>query len=287
MELRGSRLKIIISMLIWGTVGIFVRWIELSSIEIALFRAVIGFVFLTVLGFALKEKWNRDILKRNLRVLILSGIALGISWIFLFESYKNTTISNAIISYYMAPVFIVILCGVLLKEKITLKKVISIIGAMIGLFLILGNEGDMYITGYNHIKGILYGLAAAVFYATVVILNKFIKDLSGFKMTIVQLLVSILVILPVTLITGPLEVHTIGLKSLILLMILGILHTGIAYLLYFSSIKEVEGQSIAVLSYIDPIFAIITSALLLGEGMTGIQIFGGILILGFALLSEL
>lgn len=281
-----NRFKIIVAMLIWSTLGVFVKGIELSSLEIALFRAIIGSIFLILLGFITKQEFNREVLKKNLSILIFSGVALGINWILLFESYKNTTISNATLSYYMAPIIIVILCAVILKEKVTYKKILCIVAAMVGLFLILKNGNTVNLQGYNHIKGIIFGLSAAMFYALVVVLNKFIKDLSGFKATIIQLLVSSMVILPITLLTATLKIRTVSAKSFILLAIVGILHTGIAYFLYFSSIKNIEGQSIAILSYIDPIFALTISWVLLGESMNIIQICGGLLILFSAYLSE-
>lgn len=281
-----NRFKIIVAMLIWSTLGVFVKGIELSSLEIALFRAIIGSIFLILLGFITKQEFDKEVLKKNLSILIFSGVALGINWILLFESYKNTTISNATLSYYMAPIIIVILCAVILKEKITYKKILCIVAAMVGLFLILKNGNTVNLQGYNHMKGIIFGLSAAMFYALVVVLNKFIKDLSGFKATIIQLLVSSMVILPITLLTVTLEIRTVSIKSFILLAIVGILHTGIAYFLYFSSIKNIEGQSIAILSYIDPIFALTISWVLLGESMNIIQICGGLLILFSAYLSE-
>lgn len=281
-----NRFKIIVAMLIWSTLGVFVKGIELSSLEIALFRAIIGSIFLILLGFITKQEFDKEVLKKNLSILIFSGVALGINWILLFESYKNTTISNATLSYYMAPIIIVILCAVILKEKITYKKILCIVAAMVGLFLILKNGNTVNLQGYNHMKGIIFGLSAAMFYASVVVLNKFIKDLSGFKATIIQLLVSSMVILPITLLTVTLEIRTVSIKSFILLAIVGILHTGIAYFLYFSSIKNIEGQSIAILSYIDPIFALTISWVLLGESMNIIQICGGLLILFSAYLSE-
>lgn len=256
------------------------------KIDFALFRAIIGSIFLILLGFITKQEFDKEVLKKNLSILIFSGVALGINWILLFESYKNTTISNATLSYYMAPIIIVILCAVILKEKITYKKILCIVAAMVGLFLILKNGNTVNLQGYNHMKGIIFGLSAAMFYASVVVLNKFIKDLSGFKATIIQLLVSSMVILPITLLTVTLEIRTVSIKSFILLAIVGILHTGIAYFLYFSSIKNIEGQSIAILSYIDPIFALTISWVLLGESMNIIQICGGLLILFSAYLSE-
>lgn len=281
----NSKLKIIIAMFIWGTLGVFVKGIQLSSIEIALFRSIIGSGFLVLLGLIKKEEFDKKAFKENLVLLIFSGIALGMNWVLLFQSYKNTTIANSTLSYYMAPIFIVILSAVIFKEKISFKKIISIMGAMVGLILIL-NNGNENTIDYNHAKGILYGLSAATLYATVVILNKSIKGLSSFMITIIQLLISTIIMLSMNLFTETLEIATVDMKSLILLGIIGILHTGIAYLLYFSSIRDVEGQSIAILSYVDPIVALIVSTIFLGEIMGILQILGGILILGSAYLSE-
>lgn len=280
-----NKLKIILAMLIWGIMGVFIKNIPLNSIEIAFYRSIIGVVFIILLSVSKKEKWNKEELREDLKVLIPSGIALGIGWVLLFQGYKNTTISIATLSYYIAPVFIVILSIVVLKEKITMKKILCIIVAIIGLLLVLdiksiGNIGD------NNALGIMYSVLAAVFYAIVVILNKFIKKMSGFKVTIVQLLVSTLILMPLTIISSTRSIISLDILSLVLLLFIGIVHTGIAYLLYFSSVKEIEGQSIAILSYMDPIFALLIAGLFLGEKMTIIQLFGGILILGSAYISE-
>ena len=270
-----NKLKIILAMLIWGTMGVFIKNIALNSIEIAFYRSIIGVTFIIILSLVKKERWDKEELREDLKVLIPSGIALGIGWVLLFQGYKNTTISIATLSYYIAPVFIVILSIVVLKEKITMKKILCIIVAIIGLLLVLdvksiGNIGDN-----NHALGILYSVLAAVFYAIVVILNKFIKRLSGFKVTIVQLLVSTLILMPLTIINSTRSIISLDILSLVLLLFVGIVHTGIAYLLYFSSVKEIEGQSIAILSYMDPIFALLIAGLFLGEKMTIIQLFGG------------
>lgn len=281
-----NKLKIILAMLIWGTMGVFIKTIPLNSIEIAFYRSIIGAVFIIILSSITKEKWNLEDLKADLKVLIASGIALGAGWVLLFQGYKNTTISIATLSYYIAPVFIVILSILVLKEKITIKKVLCIIVAIIGLLLVLDIKSLGNIGNNNHALGIFYSVLAAVFYAIVVILNKFIKRLSGFKVTIVQLLVSTLILMPLTILNSTRTILSLDILSLVLLLFVGIVHTGIAYLLYFSSVKEIEGQSIAILSYMDPIFALLIAGIFLGEKMTIIQLFGGILILGSAYISE-
>ncbi len=284
-KIDKNKLKIILAMLIWGTMGIFIKTIPLSSLEIAFYRSIIGALFIIILSISQKEKWNKEDLRKDLKILIPSGIALGAGWVLLFQGYKNTTVSIATLSYYIAPVFIVILSIIVLKEKITRKKILCIIVAIIGLLLVLdiknlGNIGD------NNLLGIIYSVLAAVFYAIVVILNKFIKKLSGSKVTIVQLLVSTIILMPFTILNSTRSLMSLDMLSLFLLLFVGIVHTGIAYLLYFSSVKQIEGQSIAILSYMDPIFALVIAGLFLGEKMTLIQLFGGILILGSAYVSE-
>ena len=281
-----NKLKIILAMLIWGTMGVFIKNIPLNSIEIAFYRSIIGVVFIILLSISKKEKWNKEDLKADLKILIPSGMALGIGWVLLFQGYKNTTISIATLSYYVAPIFIVILSIIVLKEKITRKKIFCILVAIIGLILVLDIKSLGNIGESNHLVGIVYSILAAVFYAIVVILNKFIKKMSGFKVTIVQLFVSTIILMPLAILNSSGSILSLDALSLGLLLFVGIVHTGIAYLLYFSSVKEIQGQSIAILSYMDPIFALLIAGLFLNEKMTVIQLFGGVLILGSAYISE-
>lgn len=280
-----GKFKILIAMLIFGSIGVFVKKVNLSSSEIAFLRGIIGSLFLIFASIFVKQKPSFKSIKNNLLLLILSGAAIGCNWILLFQAYKYTTISNATLSYYFAPIFVMIAAPFVLKEQLTPVKLGCIIAAMMGLFLI--NLGDSSSSGSSHnVVGILYGLSAAVLYACVILMNKFIKDLSGFETTLVQLMISSLVLLPYIFMVDRMDFSGITSHSIIFILILGIVHTGIAYFLYFTSIKELKGQTIAVLSYIDPISAVIIAAIFLGESMSFIQIMGGALILGSTFLSE-
>lgn len=281
----NGKFKLVTAMLIFGSIGIFVKKINLSSSEIAFLRGVIGSVFLLGASFFVRQKPSFKSIKENGQLLIVSGAAIGLNWIFLFESYKYTTISNATISYYFAPIFVMILAPFVLKEKLTPLKVGCIITAMIGLFLIV-NIGGNTASSYNHTVGILFGLSAAALYASVILMNKFIKDLSGYETTLVQLIVAALVLLPYILMKEHMSFSDLNSTSILFILILGILHTGIAYFLYFTAVKELKGQTIAVLSYIDPISAVIIAAIFLGESMDFVQMVGGALILSSTFLSE-
>ncbi|WP_099353249.1 DMT family transporter [Fredinandcohnia onubensis] len=274
-------------MLIFGSIGLFVKNIDLSSSEMALFRGTIGSLFLIGASFIVKQKISLKMSKRNLILLLLSGAALGFNWIFLFESYRYTTISNATLSYYFAPVFVMILAPLLLKEKWTWMKGTSIVFAFVGLLLVVNPGAETSVGTYNHPVGILNGLLAAAFYASMILINKFIKGLSDFETTIMQLSMASIVLFPYVLTTQSVNYSGLGLQSISLLLMVGIIHTGVAYLLYFSAIKKLKGQTIAVLSYIDPISAVIMAAIILNESMNLIQIVGGILILGSTFISEI
>lgn len=284
-------LKIILSMTIWGSIGLFVKNIDLPSIETVFFRAAIASIFLILYGLIIKnmaksksirtkqepESTNKYIDRKKVYLLIVSGVAMAFNWMLLFQSYKYTTISNSTLSYYFAPVFVILLSPFVLKEGFTKSKFFAVVGAMIGLFLILNNQGAVSNINYNHIKGIIFGLMAAVFYASVILLNKYIKGLSGYEMTVVQILTAAIALLPVIIYRN--NLHISGLKSLIFILIVGIVHTGIPYLLYFSAMKDLKAQTIALVSYIDPISAVIFGFVFLGETMTILQIIGGLLIL--------
>lgn len=277
--------KLILSMFIFGTISIFVKNIPISSGEIALFRGLIG--ALTVITFTFLKKGRLSFPKRKSQLILcmLSGIALGFNWIFLFEAYKYTSVSIATLSYYFAPVIIIIVSTILFKEKFTVKKLVCSVMSTIGLVLIINiSQG---INSNKELFGIFLGIIAAFFYASIVILNKYIKDVSAVDRTVYQFGCSVLLLIPYVLITSGFKVYSLDCNGVINLLILGIVHTGVAYYLYFGAIKNLEGQKAAIMSYIDPLVAVIVSVFFLGEGIGYLQIIGGILILTFTLLNEI
>ncbi len=283
--LKDARFQLILSMTIFGTIGLFVRNVPVASGELALYRAILAALLIAVYLLITKQKIPFDKIKKEIPLLLFSGIAMGINWILLFESYKYTTVSVATLSYYFAPVIVTAVCPFLFHEKLTKKQLICFIMSTIGLVLII-DLADIG-TGSSDITGILFGLGAAVFYATVILLNKFIKNVGGIHRTFLQFIAAIIILLPYVLFTSGINVGTLDGTGLIFLLIVGLVHTGITYCMYFSSLKELPGQKAAILSYIDPLVAVLVSVLILGECMTLLQVIGGALILGFTLWNEI
>ena len=277
-------------MTIFSTIGIFRRYIPLSSSVLAAARGIIGTIFLLLVFFVKKEKFHLTIIKKNLLYLLLSGCFIGFNWIFLFEAYRYTTVATATLCYYMAPIFVMIVSPFIFKEKVTSKKVLCIISALVGMVFVSGiltEVPDNGMSQASQIKGILFGLLAAGFYASVILLNKKISDVGAYEKTIFQLGSAAITILPYVLLTESLVGTTFTPIILLLIVFVGIVHTGVAYTLYFHSMGDLKAQTIALYSYIDPILAIILSALILNESMHPLAIVGAVLILGAAMICEM
>lgn len=283
--IKSTRSMMVLSMTIFGTIGLFVRGISLASGEIALYRAVLAAIMIGVFLIITKQKIPFNNIKKELPFLIISGVAMGINWILLFEAYKYTTVSVATLSYYFAPVIVTVVSPFLFREKLTTKQIICFVMSTLGIVMITGISD----IGKNStdIIGILFGLGAAVFYATVVLLNKFIKKVDGIHRTFLQFLSAIIILVPYVAFTSGVNLGALDTKGVMYLLIVGLIHTGITYCMYFSSLKELPGQKAAILSYIDPLVAVVVSVAILGEGITIWQIIGGILILGFTLWNEI
>jgi len=280
----NPRLMLIASMAIFGTLGIFVRNIPVSSGELALYRAVLAALLIAAFLFLTKQQIPFSNIKKEIPLLLASGMAMGINWILLFEAYKYTTVSVATLSYYFAPVIVTIVCPVLFKEKLTGTQIVCFVMSTVGLVLITG-IGD--VGGGRGLIGILFGLGAAFFYAAVILLNKFIKNVKGIHRTFLQFLSAIVVLIPYVAITSGVTLGNLNSIGWINLLIVGLVHTGVTYCMYFSSLKELPGQKAAILSYIDPLVAVLISVTILGESMTLQQVIGGLLILGFTLWNEI
>lgn len=276
----NPQLLMAVSMTIFGTIPLFVRNISVSSAELALYRAILAVILIGLFLLITRQKIPFGKIKKEVPLLFLSGVAIGINWILLFEAYKYTTVSVATLSYYFAPVIVMIFCPLFFKEKLTAKHILCFSMSTAGLVMITGIGGAD--KGENYI-GIIFGLGAAVFYATAVFINKFIRNVDGIHRTFLQFLSAIAVLIPYVLFSSGITLQNVDCNGWINLLIVGFIHTGLAYCIYFSSLKDLPGQKAAILSYIDPLIAVLISVAVFEENMTGYQIIGGVLILGFTL----
>ena len=282
---KRARLYLILSMAAFGTLAPFVRNISVSSGELALYRAVLAAVMIGMFLVITGQKIPFRSLGKELYLLLFSGVAMGFNWILLFEAYKYTTVAISTLSYYFAPVIVTVVCPFLFKEKMTGKQILCFVMSTLGLALVVGIT-DLG-SGGNDAIGVAFGLGAAVLYATVVLLNKFIKGVTGIHRTFLQFLAAIAVLTPYVLCTSGMHLGSLNHLGWVCLLVVGLVHTGVTYCLYFSSLKEISGQEAAILSYVDPLVAVVIGVLLLKEPLNWQQLIGGLMILGFTLWNEL
>lgn len=282
----NAYLKNVLAMCIFGTIGVFRRYLPLPSSFVAMARGVIGMAFLLLVMLLGRKKLDRHAIGKNLLPLCVGGAFLGVNWILLFEAYNYTSVATATLCYYLAPMCIILLSPALLKERITPRKLACVGVALVGMVFVSGVL-DAGVASLSELRGVLLGLAAALFYAGVVLMNKRTPDVPANDRTIVQLGVSSLVLLPYVLLTENVAAIRLTPAALGILAVVGVVHTGVAYAMYFASLKSLKAQTAAILSYIDPVVAILLSALLLRERMTLFGALGAAMVLGSAVVSEL
>lgn len=265
----------IIAMIIFGSIGIFVKNIELSSSVIVLWRTYIGTLFIAFVFLIRRIPFNIQGIKKNILPLLLAGIVLGGGWVFLFEAYQYLSVSMATLLYYSAPILVFFLSVFLFKEKITKHKLFGITLALIGMMII-----NVVGTQEVSLFGIGCGLLSAVLYAMLMILNKYIKGLSGLESTLIQLFVAAIVMSFYVYFTTGSLIHLPLPEDIFYVVFIGVVHTGIACYCYFCSMQTLSGQSIAILSYLDPACALLFSFIILQERLSILQIIGGACILG-------
>lgn len=282
----SSYAQFIGSMLIFGTIGLFRRFIPASSSLLAFLRGLLGSLFLILFLKVKGRKVFHGIGLKKLFLLVLSGGLMGANWIFLFEAYNATTIATATLCYYMEPTIVILLSPIIFREHLSLKKGICVLAALLGMIMVSGVLDGGSISS-SDFTGVFFGLAAAALYATVVIMNKLVKVDDAYEKTIIQLSSAALVLVPYLLMEGEFSSVSLDLMGVLMVLVVGLVHTGLAYALYFGSMSKLKVQSIAILSYIDPVSALVLSALFLHETMTLFGIVGAILIIGSASASEL
>ncbi len=278
-----ARWMLIFSMAAFGTISIFVKGIPLSSAEISLYRAIIACVALFFYLLLTGRLGQLRVLKTAGFLLFLSGAAMGFNWILLFTAYRYTTVALSTLAYYFAPTLIILGSVFFFRERLSLRQILCFLASTAGLVLIIGVSGG----GSADFIGLLFGLGAALLYAVVVLLNKKAGDIDGITRTWIQFASAALVLTPYVALTGGFHLASLSGSGWCNLLILGLFHTGIVYVLYFTSLSNLDGQNAAILSYIDPAVSVLVSVFFLREPITWLQLLGGVMILVFAMLNEL
>lgn len=270
----------ILSMLIFGTNGYYVTNISLEGSQIVLFRTLTGGILLTAMA-VLRGGFDRPSFRLDAVPLLCGGVALGLNWVALFEAYRLLNVSLATLIYYVGPVLFLLSSPVLFHERLSGKKLVAVCVVLIGLVCISGS----IVAGGMRSAGLLAAVMSALFYATLIAFNKRVARTGGMQTAAIELDVAFVVVFLYVMLTTAFPRPQAA--DLPYLTVIGVVNTGLAYFLYFSGLQKLPGQTVALLSYVDPVSALVFSALLLHETLTPAQLLGTVLIIGGAMFGEM
>lgn len=277
-----ERIKYITAVVLYGTIGMFLRFVALPSELVALCRGVIGSVF--ILAYLALRRTRPDLgaIRANLPWLLLSGVCLGLNWIFLFAAYMKTTVAIASLCNYMAPIIVIVVSPLVLRERLDIRKLPCVAAALAGIVLVSGVlEGD-----HGDPTGTALGLAAALCFVCIVLCNRKLRDISALDRSVVQLAASAVTILPYVIAHNRGQALTFDARSVWIILMLGVVHTGIAYCFYFSGMGSLPVQTVAILGYLEPVVSVLCSALFLRERLSAWGWIGAVLITVSSAVSE-
>lgn len=281
-----ATMRLVASEVIFGTLGLFVRLIPLSPTALAASRGVLGSLFLVAFMYLRGTVPQLPRKRGTLVVLLASGVCLTLNWALLFKAYGLTTLATAELAYEMAPVFVMAVSPFVLGEHLTRTRLVCLGLALLGIVAVSGVLEPGATEGVT-LEGVSFGLGAACFYAAVMVLNQFLGEVDPLSKTAVQLGVAGIALVPQLLLTADAGWLSLDARAWVLLLIVCLVHTGVAFILWFSSLHELPAQKVAIFNYIDPAVALLVSAFVFGERMTPLATVGAVLILGSTLASEL
>lgn len=282
-EQHTERMKYITSVFLYGTAGMFLRQVSLPSEIVAMCNGLLGTLVILTYMRMKRKPFHREAIRRNAGLLLASGALLGLNWVFLYAAYVTTTVAIASLCNYTAPLIVVLLAPLVLKEKQNAKKLFCVLLAFLGILMVSG----VFTGADTNLTGVLYGLLAAVSFAAFVFCNRKMEQMPALERAVIQLFVSAMTILPYVLYKNLGQEIRPDTPSLLVILVMGTLHTGIAYCLYFSGMEKLPIQTVAILGYLEPVTAVFCSAVFLREPMSIAGWAGAALVILAAVLSEM
>ncbi|MDH4231793.1 MAG: DMT family transporter [Nitrospirota bacterium] len=264
---RLGYLYILLAIFLWSSLGIVVR---LSGVEIYLLIFYSLLVSIIAQGAILLKKKNQaagmDLKKLSYPVILGSFLLLN-NFSF-YYAFQNTTIANAVLTHYTAPIIVAFLAAVFLGEKITGKLLFAIATASAGLWILLDGFSPDRAHGY----GIAAGLVSGVAYAVIIVLSRiYARHFTPLFLSFCNNICMMVLLLPF--------IRVLPLQAWESFFVMGILHYTLAPVLYFKGLQTVTANRAAVLGYLEPVSAIVFSMVFLKEIPGIYSIYGGILIL--------
>lgn len=277
-------LMFVAAMLIFGSNGVFASMLDMSGAQLVLMRTLIGGAVLLIIILISRSRTPREVLIREKWRLLFAGVCLGANWALLFEAYNLMNVSLATLTYYTAPVLVLVLAPFVLKERQNSLAYVGMLVVVVGMLLVVGTDfGEGGVT----VTGLVVGLGSAVFYAMLMLVNKKISGVSGLNLTFIEIIIAAVILLPYVFATSGCVPLPTDARGIFALLFLCTVNTGFACWLYFSSMNRLPAKAVALMGYFDPVSALVFSAVFLDERLSTVQFIGAVLVLAGALVGQL
>jgi drug/metabolite transporter (DMT)-like permease len=268
---------ILSAIVLWSSIGVVIRFSGMPVALLIFSAASISTVLLSLYFMYCGQRCRLPRGRALVLLLVLGPVSLVNTFTF-FYAYQTTSVANAVLTHYTAPIFVALFAPLFLKEQTTPRIIVAVALASLGLWIMLGISGDQFIalalSGDRSTIGILSGLCSGVAYAAlVIILRKMAASYTPLVITLAQNSVVALLLLPVVSVPDNL------LSGLWSLVFMGVVHSTIAPLLYVRGMRTVPASTAAILGYLEPVCVILLGTFLLAEPVTPATLGGGALIL--------
>lgn len=259
----NAHLKFITSMVIFGSIGYFSVKTELPSIELVFFRCLcasilLGFVWL--LGNKRRGNNRETVHRKEFLFALLCGFFLIVNWVFFFRSIELMPITVAVSIYHLAPVLVLLLGALFFKERITFTAGLAIVICFIGTLLVGGILQHATLDDFLS-TGVLWAFGAALFYALTTLTGKAIRTLDPILTTVIQTTLGIILLFPLV---DWANFSQLSVENWSYILLTGFVHTGFVFYLFFSSVRSLKAETIAILVFLDPAVAILMDVVLIG-----------------------
>ena len=274
-QTRQGTLEMTAAMVIVGTIGGFVVLSGQPVLDVVFWRCAFGAAALLAVCAA-KGLLRRELLRpRVLGLAALGGVAIVVNWLLLFAAYRHASISVATAVYNTQPFILVGLGALLFKERPGPAKLAWLALAFCGVVLIVQTRSDAsYATG-GYAAGILMALAAAFFWAMAAIITKKLAGTPPHLIALIQVCIGTLMLAPLA--------HwshlPIGLTAWGSLATIGLVHTGLVYVLMYSAVQKLPTHLQGSLSFIYPVVAILVDLVAFGHRLQLTQLLGVVVVL--------
>ena len=264
--------------LLFGLAGVLGAAVGVNAIEVTFGRTLFASLALAAVCWLAKTPLKLHIKSFDSFLLLISGVLLAFHWVVFFAGIQYSTVAIGLVTFSTCPVFVSLLEPLIFKEPRGPYAVLAAFLVLLGVVIISGvHTGELV-----YLKGIALGIVGGFSFALLQLLNRRLASNDGALVTsLVQSCVAALVLLPIVF-TG---LGNIQSHQWLLLMVLGVACTALAYTLFIAALKRVKVSAASLIAAgLEPVYGVVLAAIILSQRPAPNVLIGGAIILATVML---